>query len=116
MVRSLNACPITVVSICVIGLLLGAITAPVATAGSEVSQTVPETDNTLTRIHVYDNGSARWTIQIRTRLDSEEGVSEYEAFRTRFRNATSRYLDPFRGRMRGVVASAANATGAKCTL
>ncbi|MFB6201043.1 MAG: helix-turn-helix transcriptional regulator, partial [Halorhabdus sp.] len=34
-----------------------------------------------------------------------------EAFQERFRENTSRYLDPFRQRMQGVVANAANATG-----
>ncbi|SEQ39460.1 helix-turn-helix transcriptional regulator [Natrinema salaciae] len=84
---------------------------PVGTAGGVTRQTEPEADNTVTRIDVDANGSARWTIQVRTRLDTDERVEEYEAFQTRFRNDTSRYLDPFRDRMRGVVSNGANVTG-----
>ena len=101
----------TVASIGVIGLLLGGMIAPVATADTLAQQSPPETDNTVTRIEVYENGSARWTIHIRTRLDTDERVDEYTAFQVRFRNDTARYLDPFRERMQGVVSSAANATG-----
>ena len=101
----------TVALIGVIGLLLGGMIAPVVTADTLAQQTSPETDNTVTRIEVSENGSARWTIQIRTRLDTDEQVDEYTAFQARFRNDTARYLDPFRERMQGVVSSAANATG-----
>lgn len=100
-----------VASACVIGLVLVAVFVSAATAGAAERPPQPETDNTVTRIHVYQNGSARWTIQIRTRLDTDDRADEYEAFQTRFRENTSRYLDPFRDRMTGVVANAANATG-----
>lgn len=95
----------------IIGLLLGGMIAPVVTADTLPQQTPPETDNTVTRIEVAENGSARWTIQIRTRLDTDEQVDEYTAFQARFRNDTVRYLGPFRERMQGVVSNAANATG-----
>lgn len=111
MTASLKAGLMTVVSIGVIGLLLGGMIAPVVTADTLAQQTPPETDNTVTRIEVSENGSARWTIQIRTRLDTDEQVDEYTAFQARFRNDTARYLDPFRERMQGVVSNAANATG-----
>ncbi|WP_435347160.1 helix-turn-helix transcriptional regulator [Haloarchaeobius sp. HRN-SO-5] len=97
-------------SIAVVGLLLGGMVAPVATA-DVAQQTQPETDNTVTRIEIDENGSARWTIQIRTRLDTDQRVDEYAAFQARFRNDTSQYLGPFRDRMQGVVANAANVTG-----
>lgn len=111
MVRSQRPPPLTVVSIGVIGLLLAAAMAPIAAAAPSPSPTQPGPDNTVTRIHVYPNGSAQWTITIRTRLATDEQVSEYEAFQARFRNNTSRYLDPFRERMQGVVANADEATG-----
>lgn len=100
-----------VASACVIGLVLIAVFVSAAPAGAAERPPQPETDNTVTRIHVYQNGSARWTIQIRTRLDTDDRADEYEAFQTHFRENTSRYLDPFRDRMTGVVANAANATG-----
>ncbi|MFC7155331.1 helix-turn-helix transcriptional regulator [Halomarina halobia] len=111
MTDSLRVCPLTATAICVIGFLLAAVITPTAVAGAAAQPPLPETDNTVTRIHVSPNGSAQWTIQIRTRLDTDDRVAEYEAFQARFRDDTARYLDPFRERMRGVVANAANATG-----
>lgn len=90
-----------------IALLLAATTV----GGVAAQESQPETDNTVTRIEVAADGSARWTVQIRTRLDTAERVAEYEAFQTRFRNDSAQYLGVFRDRMRGVVANAENATG-----
>lgn len=101
----------TVFSMCVIGLLLTATLLPMAAVNAAGQTAQPEPDNTVTRTHVYPNGSAQWTIQIRTRLDSDDRVTEYEAFQERFRENKSRYLDPFRQRMQSVVANGANATG-----
>jgi len=78
--------------------------------GTEATAT-PETDNTVTRIEIHANGSATWKLSVRTRLDSDADVEDYEAFQDRFRENRSRYLAPFRDRMRGVVDSAENATG-----
>lgn len=105
--RVQSALPLVIV----IGLLVGAPLVPLATTGSAAQQTQPDTDNTVTRIDVRSDGSAVWTIRIRTRLDTDEDVEEYEAFQSRFRNNTADYLDPFRERMQRVVARAANATG-----
>jgi hypothetical protein len=95
----------------VVGLVLVGLAAPVATSNAVAQQSQPETDNTVTRVDVFENGSARWTIQIRTRLDTAQRVEEYAAYRAQFRNSTAQYLDPFRTRIRGVVANAENATG-----
>ncbi|NHN47525.1 hypothetical protein G9464_07940 [Halostella sp. JP-L12] len=71
----------------------------------------PDTDTTVTRIAVHANGSATWTLEVRTRLTTDADVEDYEAFRERVRENRSRYLDPFRDRMEGVVANAGEATG-----
>lgn len=101
---------LTAVTLGVVGVVLGTALAPVV-ATDVAQQSQPETDNTVTRIEVSETGTARWTIQIRTRLDTDERVEEYTAFQTRFRNDTEQYLGGFRTRMRGVVAGAANVTG-----
>ncbi|WP_408959075.1 helix-turn-helix transcriptional regulator [Natrinema sp. 74] len=101
----------TIALLGIVGLLLATAIAPAGTASAATQQAAPEPDNTVTRIDVDANGTAQWTIRIRTRLDTDEHVDEYEAFRARFRNDTAQYLDPFRNRIRGVVANAANATG-----
>lgn len=74
-------------------------------------QTAPATDNTVTRIQVNPSGDARWTVQIRTRLETQEEVEDYQAFQEAFKQNTSKYLDPFSDRIRSVVTRAANATG-----
>lgn len=71
----------------------------------------PETDNTVTRIHLEPDGSGIWVVQIRTRLATDQGVREYEAFRSAVASNRSILLDPFRTRMTGVVRQAANVTG-----
>lgn len=69
-------------------------------------QEQPAADNTITRIEVGPDGSATWTLRIRTRLDSNESVTEYRRFQDAFRANTSQYLDTFEGRMTGVVTDA----------
>lgn len=101
----------TLSAMVVVGLFLSAVLTPVAAVEATAGASQPETDNTVTRIHVYPNGSAQWTIRIRTRLGTDDRVTEYEAFQERFRENTSRYLDPFRRRMQGVIANGANVTG-----
>lgn len=101
----------TAVLVAVISLLVGSALAPVVADTAVAQQTRPGADNTVTRVEVSENGSARWTIRIRTRLDTDQRVDRYTAFQSRFRNDAARYLDPFRSRIRGVVANAANATG-----
>lgn len=76
-----------------------------------VTQDQPEVDNTATRIQVYENGTARWTVRIRMRLATEQDVERFRVVRARIRNDSNRRLSPFRKRMRGVVADAADATG-----
>jgi hypothetical protein len=76
-----------------------------------VSQTAPETDNTVTRVKLTADGDARWTVTVRTRLENDSADTEYERFQNEFRADTSRYLDPFQDRITGVVGSAANETG-----
>lgn len=90
-------------------IVFGAMLAPVATAAPSSEPPTPDTDNTVTHIHVYPNGTAEWSVTIRTRLDTDEDVEEYEAFQSRFRDNTSRYVDPFSERMRAVVARASEA-------
>lgn len=101
----------TAISVAVISLLIGSALAPVAADTTVAQQTQPDADNTVTRIEMFENGSARWTIQIRTRLDTGQRVDEYTMFQSRFRSDTAQYLGPFRSRIQGAVANAENATG-----
>lgn len=99
----------------VAGLLwLVLVTSAGPVAGVPFAQETPEqpaVDNTVTRIELAADGSARWTVTVRTRLTTETDVEEYEAFQRRFRADRSRFLDPFRDRITAVVTSAGDATG-----
>lgn len=101
----------TIISVIVVSLLLVSALTPVTADTAVAQQTQPDADNTVTRIELFENGSARWTIRIRTRLDTSQRVDEYSSFQSRFRSDTAQYLGPFQGRMQGVVTNAANATG-----
>ncbi|MFB6243810.1 MAG: hypothetical protein ABEH80_06900, partial [Halobaculum sp.] len=75
----------------------------------------PETDTTVTRIVVSPNGTATWTVEFRTRLESDAAVEDYRAFQTTFRNDTEAFLASFRTRIRDVVGDAEDATGREMT-
>ncbi|MFC7019689.1 MULTISPECIES: helix-turn-helix transcriptional regulator [Haloarcula] len=95
----------------VVGIVLVALL--VTQAGA--AQTLPDTDNTVTRISVAADGDAEWTVTVRTRLHDESDVQAYRTFQDRVRENESRYLDPFRDRLTGVVATAADGTGRSMT-
>lgn len=88
-------------------------TAPLGTAsrvGSSELQQPNDVDTTVTRIEVHPDGSATWTVEIRTRLDTDERVEEFNAFQDQFRANRSQYLGQFQNRMQHVVNEAAGST------
>lgn len=89
-------------------MLAGATTSGVI---AHETPTSPSVDNTVTRIELVADGSARWTVTIRTRLDAPTEVEDDEAVQTRFRENTSRFIDPFRSRLSSVGAGAAETAG-----
>lgn len=94
----------------VLGVVL-TLSSGLAYADAAAQSPVPEPDNTVTEVEALSNGSAVWSVTVRTRLNSTERVEEYEAFQRRFRDNTSRYLNPFSRRMTGVVSAASGETG-----
>lgn len=75
----------------------------------------PDTDNTVTRLEIQSNGSAEWTVEVRTRLETPREVNRYRAFQKEFRNNTTRYLSTFRTRIMSVV-NASDAVGRQMTV
>lgn len=75
----------------------------------------PEADTTVTRIAIDENGTAHWSVTVRTRLENDSDVDDYEAFQERFRADRESYVDEFERRMTGVVSNAANSTGRSMT-
>lgn len=82
-----------------------------ALAGPNQVSDQPETDNSITRIEVDADGSATWTITVRTRLETDDDQAAFETFQEDFEANRSRYLGPFRDNIRTVVESASNDTG-----
>lgn len=99
---------VTVVLLVVCCLAAATLGGTASAQSSLVPQTddQPAPDNTITRIDLAADGSATWEITLRTRLENDSDVTEYERFQEQFRANTSRYLDPFSERMSGVVAAA----------
>jgi hypothetical protein len=78
--------------------------------------TTPEDfENTLFRITVYENGSARWTIQHAQPLENGTEVEQFEAFATEFNSQDTETFQAFRTRARSLLSFARNATGRNMT-
>lgn len=75
-------------------------------AGSLQQEDRPEEDNTVTRVELAADGSATWSLTIRTRLDTDASVSDFRQYQETFRQNTTRYLGTFERRMTGVVEEA----------
>jgi hypothetical protein len=85
-------------------------TAPAA-APSGGGAVQPTADTATTRVTVYPNGTAVWSVEIRTALTNETDRADYRQFQAAFENDTARYLGPFRERMTRLVGVASNVTG-----
>lgn len=78
--------------------------------------TAPEDfENTLFRITVYENGSARWTIQHARPLENRTEVEQFEAFASEFNTQDTETFQTFRTRTRNLLSFARNATGRNMT-
>lgn len=80
-----------------------------------VQAETPEADTTVTRIAVDENGTARWSVTVRTRLENESDVDDYEAFQEQFRADKETYVGQFERRITGVVSNAETTTGRNMT-
>lgn len=74
-------------------------------------QSTPTADNTVTHITVQSSGNAIWTVQIRTRLDTQQRLNDFQAFSASVKQNASTYLDPFRSSITKTVSRAGTATG-----
>ncbi|GAB3671792.1 DUF7345 domain-containing protein [Halopiger thermotolerans] len=79
------------------------------------AEELPDADATVTRVELEANGTARWSIAVRTRLENESEVDDYRAFQEQFRAERETYRDRFERRLTGVVSDAAAATGRNMT-
>lgn len=89
-------------------------------AGAHSNPTFAEadiaTDDVLLSISVEEDGDAVWTIEYRTRLDTDEKDAAFEDLRTDVDANPESYADRFQDRMEGTAATAENATGREMTI
>jgi hypothetical protein len=103
------------VVVCLLSTAVGAGTVVVsADAGPQgpAPVTTPEGfDSTVFEIRVYENGSARWTLQHIKLLDNQSQVESFRSFADRFESTDTDLFRTFRGRAMQLVAFGANETG-----
>lgn len=71
----------------------------------------PDTDATITRIRVQENGTALWSLTIRMELDSESAETDFAAFQEEFEANRSSFIDSYRTPTVDAVSDAENDTG-----
>ncbi len=73
-------------------------------------------DDILMSVAVEDDGDAVWTIEYRTRLDTDEDEEAFEDLRNDIRDDPEPYVERFSERMEATAAAAADATGREMTI
>jgi len=89
---------------------LGGVADAQAAASPQPQSTPEEFDGTLFRLTVYENGSARWTVQHSRPLNDSE-KADFERFAEEFRQTETQTYTDFRNRSRNLVAFGEDATG-----
>ena len=69
------------------------------------------TDSVVLEADIDEDGDARWTVEYRVVLDSENTTEAFESLQQDIERNTSDYREQFASRMRSTVATAENATG-----
>ncbi|WP_299236441.1 helix-turn-helix transcriptional regulator [Natronomonas sp.] len=87
---------------------------PAATDG--VAQQDIDADDVLLAIDVEDDGDAVWTVEYRTRLETEEDAAAFEDLRGDIENGSQPYVDRFSDRMNSTAGNAANVTGREMSI
>lgn len=112
--RTTNISPVLrvvlVITLCLLatGTVLGATTTTTDPMQEESQQ--PDTDNTVTKITLEENGDATWEIQFRTRLESEDELEAYNEFKQTFRDTKPERITSFQAGIDSVVVDAETAT------
>jgi len=115
--------PRWVVGVVVAGLLATAVGfGVVATVGADSGSqgpapvTTPDGfDSTVFEIRVYENGSARWTLQHVKLLENGSQIESFRSFADRFESTDTELFRNFRARATQLTAFGTNATGREMT-
>lgn len=95
--------------VCVLFVCVGTVAG--APTGSAFPQQDIDPDDVLMSITVEDDGDAVWTIEYRTRLETDEDEQAFADLKRDVEADPESYTGRFRDRMNGTAASAENATG-----
>jgi hypothetical protein len=122
---------VAVVLVCLVGLSVGAplVAAPAgASDGADIAET-PERnadsplvqsevdpDVVVMRVTLAPDGTARWAVAYRTRLDDENTTAAFESVQSDVEDNASAFTDRFATGMRRAVRSTENATGREMAL
>jgi hypothetical protein len=68
-------------------------------------------DDILLEIAIEEDGSATWTVEYRTRLETDEDVQAFEELRADIESNPDTYVERFQNRMDATAGEAENATG-----
>ena len=83
---------------------------PVA-GSTQLGDTGIEPDGVLLRAEVRDDGSARWTVEYRVRLNDANTTAAFESLQSDIERNETAYTATFAQRMRATAGAAENATG-----
>jgi len=75
----------------------------------QMQQVTPDT--VVLDVRVYENGTARWEVVYRTRLDDPETTAAFRSYKADIENNSRRYSQQFVGRMNSTIRSAEESTG-----
>jgi hypothetical protein len=81
------------------------------TGTTQLGDTGIEPDGVLLRAEVRDDGSARWTVEYRVRLNDANTTAAFESLRSDIERNGTAYTATFAERMRATADAAENATG-----
>jgi uncharacterized membrane protein len=105
-----------VVALClaaVIGVFSGsampASSASHATDRTQMQQVTPDT--VVLDVRVFENGTARWEVVYRTRLDDSETTSAFRSYKADIENNSEKHSQQFVNRMNSTVRNAEQSTG-----
>lgn len=101
---------IVAVAVVVLAGIAGPMTAPVT--GQESVQT----DDVVMTVSVDSSGDARWTIEYRTKLDTQNRKDAFDSLQSDIQQNTSTYIESFRPGIENLVSDAENATGRKMSV
>jgi hypothetical protein len=107
---SYASCAVAVLVVATVALS-GGVGSASAQSVATIAGTQIQPDDVSLRVAIRPDGSARWTVEYRIRLDTANETAAFESIQSDVRTNASSYVSEFRSRMEATAATAENATG-----